>query len=99
MRFLKNILSTIIAVVLVYFLFSIFALLFAPELLPGISGTFTVYWIIFKNFFAEDLLRTILIAIFVAVVFGTISYKAEKFWIGLIGGVIDIIILFAGLGK
>ena len=99
MKIINNIMRTVMAAVIVYVLFNIFALIFAPDLLPGITGAFSIYWIIFKNFFAEDMLRTVLIALFVAGVFGTISYKEENLWIGLIGGIIDLVVLFAGLGN
>ena len=55
-------------------------------------------WEVFKAFFAEDVLKTIIIATFVAIIFGSISYKKENAIIGLIGVIIDMIILFAGFG-
>ena len=98
MRTLKGIVIGFVSVILAYVLLEILSLIIVPEMAPAFTGIFGILWQVFKAFFAEDVLRTIIIAIFVAVIFGSISYKKEYAIIELIGGLIDIVILFAGLG-
>jgi len=98
MRTLESIFKTILALIISYIVLTICANLFIPQLAPVFNWIYLMMWQVFKAFFAEDVLKTVLIALFVAIVFGSISYKKENAIIGLIGIVIDIIILFAGFG-
>ena len=98
MRTLKGIVVGFISVILAYALLEILSLIFIPEMAPAFTGIFGIMWQVFKAFFAEDVLRTVIIAIFVTIIFGSISYKKENAIIGLIGAVLDIVILFAGFG-
>ncbi len=98
MRTLKSIVIGFVSVILAYVLLEILSLIFVPEMAPAFTGIFGIMWQVFKAFFAEDILRTIIIAILVTVIFGSISYKKENAIIGLIGGILDLIILFTGFG-
>ena len=90
--------KSLLAFVLAYVILTILANLFVPQLAPVFNWLYLSLWQIFKAFFAEDVLRTVIIAIFVTIIFGSISYKKENAIIGLIGAVLDIVILFAGFG-
>ncbi len=72
----------------------LFCVLFAPRLVSGVTLTFNTIVAILKAFFIKDIIKTIIIAIVVAFVFGTISIKKEKAMIAFIGLLIEIIILW-----
>lgn len=98
MRTLEGLLKSVLVLALSYVLLTVLANIFVPQLAPMFNWIYLMMWQVFKAFFAEDVLKTVIIAIFVAIVFGSVSYKKENALIGLIGGIIDLIILFAGFG-
>lgn len=98
MRTLKGIAIGFVSLILAYVLLEVLSFIFVPEMAPAFNGIFGIMWQVFKAFFAEDILKTIIVAALVAIVFGSISYKKENAIIRLIGGILDLIILFAGFG-
>ena len=99
MNTLQNLFKTVAAFIIMYMILVGGCLLFAPNLVPAVAGTFSVYLIIFKAFFAKDVLRTVLIALGVIVLFGAVSARTENLLIGIIGVIIDVFVLCAGFVK
>ena len=98
MRTLGGLFKSLLVLLLSYLVLTVMANIFVPQLAPMFNWIYLMMWEVFKAFFAEDVLKTIIIATFVAIIFGSISYKKENAIIGLIGAIIDLIILYAGFG-
>lgn len=98
MRTLEGLFKSLLVLVLSYVFLTVLANIFVPQMAPMFNWIYLMVWEAFKAFFAEDVLKAIIIAAFVAIIFGSISYKKENTIIGLIGGIVDLIILFAGFG-
>ena len=93
MRTLEGLFKSLLVLVLSYVFLTVLANIFVPQMAPMFNWIYLMVWEAFKAFFAEDVLKTIIIAAFVAIIFGSISYKKENTIIGLIGGIVDLIIL------
>ena len=98
MKTIKGIISGLLSIVLAFIILIVLSSIIMPETTPMFTGIAGLFWQVFKAFFAEDIIRTLIIAAVVAMLFGSISYKQESIIVALIGAVIDIVILFAGFG-
>lgn len=98
MRTLEGLFKSLLILILSYIVVTILANVFVPQMAPMFNWIYLIMWQIFREFFLEDTIRTIIIAVVVAILFGSISYKKESAIIGFIGAVVELFILFAGFG-
>ena len=98
MRTLEGLFKSILVLILSYIVVTVLANIFVPQMAPMFNWIYLIMWQIFREFLLEDTIRTIIIAVVVAILFGSISYKKESAIIGFIGAVVELFILFAGFG-
>ena len=98
MRTLEGLFKLFLILLFSYVAVTVLANIFVPQMAPMLNWIYLMVWQIFREFFLEDTVRTVIIAAVVLLLFGSMSYKKENAIIGLIGAIVGLLILFTGLG-
>lgn len=99
MNKIKNTFITVVGVIVVYFIFS----MFIPELREPFLFLLNAEWLIVKNFFLEDAIKSVVLYIVIALIitglgFGISTKTEKKIW-SIVALIIDVIGLIVLIGN